>query len=133
MGSADLGDDRGADTPNKDTKTKSFYNARNAQESESNIFDPAFDFNVPSREKRISSIVKLVHARDPPNKFFESTVNLANQDAWKRRSIYMSKANMGFEAPREQKERHTVMSPFETPNLTREDSADDDSWNNTDE
>ncbi len=90
------------------------------------------------KNRRISSIVKLVNARDPINNYFESTVNLANKDAWKRRSIYLSKAkqfdpDVGRAGP-----RHTVMNPTLdqpplTSSLSREDSADDELWGNVDE
>ena len=64
---------------------------------ESKLFEN-WSSEAPDQEnKRIQSIIKLVNARDPPNKIFESTVNLANKDAWKRRSIYLTKAQLQFE------------------------------------
>lgn len=99
----------------------------------SDIFEPAFGDFEPDGQKRLNSIVKLVNARDPPNKYFESTVNLANQDAWQRRSIYMTRASMNFDAPQSHNLRNTAHAGGLSPNLHRDDSWDDDVFNNTDE
>ena len=84
--------------------------------------------------KRIDSIIKLVNARDPPNKFFESTVNLANQDAWKRRSIYLSQANFQFEPQSTNNFRHSINNiGLRSTALLKDDSSDDWMYGNTDE
>lgn len=133
--SSDLIEDKNKDSPNNKPKPGSFYNAKKEPltKDNSNVFEPAFGEIEPEGKRRIQSIVKLVNARDPPNKYFESTVNLANKDAWKRRSIYLSKANMNFEPDNVNNARHTIHTAFDTPNLNREDSCDDDLWDNTDE
>lgn len=84
-------------------------------------------------EKRIHKTVKLINARDPPNKVFESSVNLTNQDAWKRRSIYMSKAQFQFDTQPNDFMRFSVNTPIDSSLLKREDSNDDNLWNNVDE
>jgi hypothetical protein len=76
--------------------------------------------------------VKLVNARDPPNKYFESTVNLANKDAWKRRSIYLTQAK-AFEPHAPAAVRHTAFGTNLGSNLSKDDSADDDFFDNVDE
>lgn len=113
----------------------SFYNTRRVPltKDNSNVFEPAFHSDGQEEEKKIQHIVKLVNARDPPNRFFESTVNLANQDAWKRRSIYLSKAHLNFEPQSTHNVRHSMHTALPTPHLNREDSADDEQWDNTDE
>lgn len=94
--------------------------------------------NKMEKNKRISSIVKLVNARDPINKYFESTVNLANKDAWKRRSIYLSKAKQFEPEVMQTETRRTVINQGLNPpplatTLSREDSNDDELWGNVDE
>ena len=92
--------------------------------------------NGPEGETKIKKIVKLVNMRDPPNKLFESSVDLANKDAWKRRSIYMSKAQYNFEAPDVDQVRHSVNVPFDIPLINsnkNDDCSDDHLWNNVDE
>jgi hypothetical protein len=76
--------------------------------------------------------VKLVNARDPPNKYFENTVNLANKDAWKRRSIYLNEAK-AFEPHSAAAGRQTAYGSNLVSNLSRDDSADDDFFDNVDE
>lgn len=66
-------------------------------DEESKLFENCSEVVSDKENKRIQSIIKLVNARDPPNKLFESTVNLANKDAWKRRSIYLTKAQFQFD------------------------------------
>ena len=74
----------------------------------------------------------MINSRDPPNKFFESTVNWANKDAWKRRSIYLSKAQAFV--PQNQETRRTVVTTLaKASSLNRDDSTDDELWNNVDE
>lgn len=76
--------------------------------------------------------MKLVNARDPPNKYFENTVNLANKDAWKRRSIYLNEAK-AFVPQAPAAVRHTAYGSNLVSNLSRDDSADDDFFDNVDE
>lgn len=90
------------------------------------------------KNRRISSIVKLVNARDPINKVFESSVNLANKDAWKRRSIFLSKAKQFEPEMSRPDHRNTVInqSPAPAPlvaSLSKEDSMEDELWGNVDE
>lgn len=100
------------------------------------IYEPEFGFPHQDEEtKRISSIVKLVEARDPINKYFESTVNLANKDAWRRRSIYLSKAQAFDPQIKRGEVRNTVTNTFSPPKtqLSKDDSTDDELWDNVDE
>eukprot|EP00343_Euplotes_focardii_P002333 CAMPEP_0205807058 /NCGR_PEP_ID=MMETSP0205-20121125/10729_1 /ASSEMBLY_ACC=CAM_ASM_000278 /TAXON_ID=36767 /ORGANISM="Euplotes focardii, Strain TN1" /LENGTH=490 /DNA_ID=CAMNT_0053080791 /DNA_START=66 /DNA_END=1538 /DNA_ORIENTATION=- len=58
---------------------------------------------------------------------------MGNKDAWKRRSIFLTKAQ-AFEPHSNQESRHTVMNNMNNkPFLHRDDSTDDELWDNVDE
>jgi Dullard-like phosphatase family protein len=129
-------DDRFKEAPNNKPREDSFTNAKREilKKENSNIFEPAFGVYGEGNVKRIDSIVKLINARDPPNKYFDSTVNFMDDNVWKRRSIYMTKAQMNLDPSRSQHARHTVLnSGHQGLTLSREDSGEDDFWDNTDE
>jgi len=118
-------DDNMFERPSQNGHNDPFMDARH------DLFNNPYE---PEGKKRINSIVKLINARDPPNRYFDATVKLTDEDVWKRRSIYMSKADRSFEPEQVQNTRHTVANTqLSTPNLNREDSADEDFFDNVDE
>lgn len=106
--STDLDEQKNNEIPNHKPQSANF----------NTVADDPFDVSVEHKsQKHIEKVVKLVNARDPPNKLFESTVNLANRDAWKRRSVYMSRAQFNREPIENIDIRHSVNVAFEAPLL----------------
>lgn len=108
-------------------------NADPFDDEESKLFENCSDVISDKENRRIQSIIKLVNARDPPNKLFESTVNLANKDAWKRRSIYLTKAQFQFDTQNVKNIRHSINFGIRPTTLMKDDSIEDGMFNNTDE